>query len=137
MFPLVSGYPCPQCDARDGHGIQEIKALKFALFVVVLKGHYSPRDDLSLSVNPVGEGPVFGEHQEDKGWITDKAHAHLNNATGFTANRERNGATHKYKDRILVEAHELQCLGGEAVHDTPLEESDGKVEVAEVLDGSM
>lgn len=81
------------CDAREGHGTQGIEAMIHALFVVELEGHYSHCDDLSHCASPVSEGLVLSEHQEDEGWVMDKAHVCLSDAIGFAANSERDGNT--------------------------------------------
>jgi len=55
------------CDARDSHGIQEIKALISVPFVVVLKGRYSLCDDLCLSIDLVDADFILNKNQEDVG----------------------------------------------------------------------
>jgi len=92
------------CDARDSHGIQENEALISAPSVVELKGRYSPRDDLSLSIIPANEGLVPDEHQEDEALaIMDKAHICVSNVTGIAANGERNGVMRRHNGATLIE----------------------------------
>jgi len=52
------------CDARDGHSVQGIEVTISALFVVVLEGCYSSRDDLRLCVIPIGRA---NKHRKVRG----------------------------------------------------------------------
>jgi len=102
-----------------------------ALFVFVLEGRYSSRDDLRHCVIPVGLG---NKHQEDEGPVNvDKAEIRLNNRTGFATSGERNGVMSKHRGATLIKLQELQRFGGEVVKETLLDATDGDIEPEEVL----
>jgi len=126
-------------DARDSHDIEATETMVPALSIVELDGRYSPRNSLSLCINPIGEGFALDEHQEDEGWPVDKAHVCLSNVVGFATNNKRDGVTavHTGGGGTLVEAEELQCLCSEVDDETLLGGSGGVVEVTEVFGGGI
>jgi len=76
-------------DVWNRHGVQSITAKLFALFVVELKGCYSLRDDLSLSVGSVGGDLVLNDKQDGRLPDIDKADIRFRRPLEFTANGKR------------------------------------------------
>ena len=125
-------------DAGDGHDIQGFGVILLAFSAPKLKGSCSRRDDLRPCVSPVNEDLDLDEGQ----WANDKAHVGLDDATGFTANGERDDATGRCSGATPVEAQMPQRLCGEVVDEMLLGGSGSEIEVVEVqgywkTEGSM
>jgi hypothetical protein len=91
-------------NGRNGHGVQEVEAMFFALPVVKLEGGYSLCYDLSFRISPVAEGLILNEHKKNESWAMNKTHIRLSNAIGFATDGERDDVTRRYSGATFVEA---------------------------------
>ena len=91
-------------NGRNGHGIQRVEAMFFALSVIELEGGYSLCYDLGFCISPVADGFILNEYKKNESGAMDKTHIHLSDAIAFPTDSERDDVTHRYSGTTFVEA---------------------------------